>query len=239
MVQNKVQNQVVELLGVQAEAEAENQARAAAGARASVEVSLQNLLTKLGVEARLQGLDAMMGVERREFFAALEAQARGGDEAQSAAEERLHTAEAALEAARQDFSSAVLAQAEAEAVSQARAEAAAHASEETRLQILLAKLPSWRPSGVRPLRRSSPALEPMLRRRLLHQGRLLQAARQGAASAAHGEAAILCQGKTEAALRAVVQESAVVPFMQWRPLWRPLARRLGSCLRRCGMAGGV
>ena len=67
----------------------------------------------------------------------------------------------------------------------------------------------------------------------------MKAARQGVAAAALGEAAILCQGKTEAALRAVVQESAVVPFMQWRPLWRPLARRLGSCLRRCGMAGGV
>ena len=67
----------------------------------------------------------------------------------------------------------------------------------------------------------------------------MKAARQRAAAAALGEAAILCQGKTEDALRAVGQESAVVPFMQWRPLWRPLARRLGSCLRRCGTAGGV
>ena len=193
----------------------------------------------------MQGLDAMMGVERREFSAALAAQARAGAEAQAAAEERLHTAEAALEAARQDFSSAVLAQAEAEAVSQARTEAAAHASGEARLQIFLAILPSWRPSGARPLRHSRPALEPLLRRRPLHQrrpfqaGAALKAARQGVAAAALGEAEILCQGKTEAALRAVVQESAVVPFMQWRPLWRPLARRLGSCLRRCGMAGGV
>ena len=48
-----------------------------------------------------------------------------------------------------------------------------------------------------------------------------------------------CQGKTEAALRAVVQEAAVVPFMQWRPRWRPRARQLGSCLRRAGWAGGV
>ena len=47
------------------------------------------------------------------------------------------------------------------------------------------------------------------------------------------------QGKTEAALRAVVQEAAVVPFMQWRPRWRPRARQLGSCLRRAGWAGGV
>ena len=191
----------------------------------------------------MQGLDAMLGVERREASAALEAQARDGAEAQAAAEERLHTVEAALGAARQDLSSAVLAQ--AEAVSQASAEAAAHASGEARLQIFLAILPSWRPSGARPLRHSRPALEPLLRRRPLHQrrpfqaGAALKAARQGVAAAALGEAEIFCQGKTEAALRAVVQESAVVPFMQWRPLWRPRARRLGRCLRRYCMAGGV
>ncbi len=48
-----------------------------------------------------------------------------------------------------------------------------------------------------------------------------------------------CQGKTEAALRAVMQETAVVPFLQWRLRWRLRARQLGSCLRRFGMAGGV
>ena len=48
MVPNKVQNQVVELLGVQAEADAENLARAAAGARASGEISLQNPVTLWG-----------------------------------------------------------------------------------------------------------------------------------------------------------------------------------------------
>ena len=48
-----------------------------------------------------------------------------------------------------------------------------------------------------------------------------------------------CQGLAEDALRAVVQEAAVVPFMQWRPPGRARARQHGSCLRRAGWAGGV
>ena len=43
-----------------------------------------------------------------------------------------------------------------------------------------------------------------------------------------------CQGQAEDALRAVVQEAAVVPFLQWRPRWGARARQLGSCLRRAG-----
>ena len=73
----------------------------------------------------------------------------------------------------------MLAQAVAEAVILAGAEAAAHASGEARLQILMADLPCWRPSGARPRRLSRPAREHWLRRRPLHQGRPLQA---GAAS---------------------------------------------------------
>ena len=48
-----------------------------------------------------------------------------------------------------------------------------------------------------------------------------------------------CQGQAEDALRAVVQEAAAVPFLQWRPRWGARARQLGSCLRRAGWAGGV
>ena len=169
MVPNKFQNQVVELLGVQAEADAEILARAAAGARASGEISLQNPVTLWGEKARLQGVHVMMGAGRREFSAALAAQARGGVEAQAAAQERPHTAEAALEAEQQE--TAVLAQAEAEAVFLAGAEAAVRASGEARLQILMADLPCWRPSGARPRRFSRSARERLLRRRPLHQGR--------------------------------------------------------------------
>ena len=196
---NKFQNHVVELLGVQAEADAEKLARAVAGARASGKISLQNPVTMLGVEARLQGLDVMKGVERSEFSAALAAQARGGAEAQAAAQEWPHTAEAALEAERQVLSSAVLAQAEAGQMGSSTFEAA---------QII-------------PI--SEYLKEPLLTFRR-------EVGQLGSST---------CQGKTEAALRAVVQEAAVVPFMQWRPCWRPRARRLGGCLRRYGMAGGV
>ena len=48
-----------------------------------------------------------------------------------------------------------------------------------------------------------------------------------------------CQGLAEDALRAVVQEAAVVPFLRWRPRCRAHARQHGSCLRRAGWAGGV
>ena len=47
------------------------------------------------------------------------------------------------------------------------------------------------------------------------------------------------QGVTEAALRAVLQVAAVVPFMQWWPHWRPRGRQPGCCLRRAGLARGV
>ena len=48
-----------------------------------------------------------------------------------------------------------------------------------------------------------------------------------------------CHGQAEGALRAVVQEAAVVAFLQWRPRCGARARQHGSCLRRAGWACGV
>ena len=48
-----------------------------------------------------------------------------------------------------------------------------------------------------------------------------------------------CQGQAEDALRAVVQETAVVPFMQWWLRCRARAWQHAGCLRRAGWAGGV